>query len=44
MAEWHLIEGMTFKWQDDIQMVGGMVEWHLNDGMTPEWCFKVEMS
>ena len=56
LSTWTMVDGMTlewqndirvkntFKWQDDIQMVDGMVEWHSNDGMTPEWCFKVEMS
>ena len=39
MAERHLSEGMTIKWQDDIQMVDRMVEWHSNDGMTNEWGF-----
>ena len=39
MAEWHSSEGMTFKWQDDIQMVDRTIEWHSNDGMTHKWGF-----
>ena len=32
LMEWHSNDGMTFKWQNDIQMT----EWHSNDGMIHE--------